>query len=226
LGGVKQKEKDSMSRFVKVSSGGPARVRMDGTTTSADTDDRTAPRARPHTAYESYKEQLNAFFNGGQPLPEHIKNLLATRPGAAEHGFDEEPAPVPAPAAEKPKKAAKKNGRAEESTRRVASAGGEDLLLTEEIRKANSPRAVTAAVDALLARGFPLPQDAEVLSKALGHSDDAVLEQALAGLLALVNEGSWKGNATLLKTRLKNVGLLSGSSSVRDLCRELGARLG
>ena len=64
-----------------------------------------------------------------------------------------------------------------------------------------------------------------MLGKALGHKDDSVLEQALIGLTELINEGAFKGNPTLLKTRVKNVALLSSSSSVRDLCNELMAKL-
>jgi hypothetical protein len=101
----------------------------------------------------------------------------------------------------------------------------EDLQLADAIRRASSPREVQGAVDALLSRGYPLPMDAEVLGKALGHSDDAVLEKALAALIALVGEGGFAGNATLLKTRVKNVALLSSSSSVRELCTTLTARL-
>jgi hypothetical protein len=211
-------------RFSKVSSGGPARVRMDGSV-APDTDDKPGAR-KPHTAYDQYKEQLNAFFNGGQPLPENIRNLLATRPGAAEHGIvEDETAPAPqVPKAAK--KGPKRSARTEETTRRVANSSGEDLMLADEIRKASSPREVKAAVDALLAKGFPLPRDADVLSKALGHSDDGVLAQALAGLLEVVRDGSFRGSATLLKTRVKNVALLTGSSGVRELCGELGGLLG
>ena len=105
------------------------------------------------------------------------------------------------------------------------AASADDLVLIEAIRKATSPREVKASVDALLARGQPLPKDAEVLGKALSHADDAVLEQALSGLKELIVEGSFKGNPTLLKTRLKNVALLSSSSLVRELCADVGARL-
>jgi hypothetical protein len=201
------------------------------------------PAARPAaSSYERYKQQLHAFFNGDKPLPENLRDMLATRPGASQHGFDEdEVAAADAAAADaaaaaapkKPKKASvTRSGRPapaadDDATRRRvgATSSADDLLLIEAIRKATSPREVQASVDALLAAGLPLPKDAEVLGKALGHADDSVLEQALSGLRDLVLEGAFRGNATLLKTRLKNVALLSSSSSVRELCTEVSGRL-
>lgn len=200
------------------------------------------PSARPAaSSYERYKQQLHAFFNGDKPLPENLRDMLATRPGASQHGFDEdEVAAADAAAAESAAAAAPKKPRKssvtrsnrpasaddDASRRRVgATSSADDLLLIEAIRKATSPREVQASVDALLAAGLPLPKDAEVLGKALAHADDSVLEQALSGLRDLVLEGAFRGNATLLKTRLKNVALLSSSSSVRELCTEVSGRL-
>jgi hypothetical protein len=200
---------------------------MDGTRVEADA---APPPGKPAaSSYERYKQQLHSFFNGDKPLPDHLRDMLATRPGASDHGFEpgEEPAPV------ETKVPPKKNGKKvrdavvadDASRRRVVAASADELVLIEAIRKATSPREVQASVDALLARGQPLPKDAEVLGKALSHADDAVLEQALSGLKELIVEGSFKGNPTLLKTRLKNVALLSSSSSVRELCADVGARL-
>jgi hypothetical protein len=186
------------------------------------------------TSYERYKQQLHAFFNGDKPLPEHLKTMLATRPGAADHGFasDDEAseaaegaAEVAAPARKGRTAKAKKADNDDAQRRRVVAGSAEDIVLADAIRKASSPREVVAAVDALLARGYPLPLDADILGKALGHGDDSVLEKALAGLLSLTAEGGFKGNATLLKTRVKNVALMSSSSSVRALCADLNARL-
>lgn len=211
---------------------------MDGTRVES-ADERPAPARPAASHYERYKQQLHGFFNGDKPLPDHLRDMLATRPGATAHGFDE--AEVDAATAEvdaataaanPPKKAIKKGARGtvtraddEGARRRVVAASADDLVLIEAIRKATSPREVQASVDALLARGFSLPKDAEVLGKALSHADDAVLEQALTGLKDLIADGAFKGNATLLKTRLKNVALLSSSSSVRELCADVGARL-
>ncbi|MDP2343254.1 MAG: hypothetical protein Q8O67_20010 [Deltaproteobacteria bacterium] len=197
---------------------------MDGTRAET-SDDKPAAPARPssNSPYERYKQQLHAFFNGDKPLPDHLKDMLATRPGAGDHGFaEEEAAAAAAAAAAQPKKKAEKK---EEPRRRVVAATTDDIVLADAIRKSTSPKEAQVAVDALLARGFPLPKDADVLGKALGHKEDNVLEQALTGLLELINEGAFKGNPTLLKTRVKNVALLSGSSSVRERCNDLMAKL-
>lgn len=205
-------------------SGEPARVRMDGTSASPDANKPGGRTGGQNTAYERYKQQLHAFFNGDKPLPDHLKDMLSTRPGATEHGFGDEEKPAAedgAEAADGAEEAPKKD----EPRRRVVTANADDIVLAEAIRKATSPKEATVAVDALLARGFPLPKDADVLGKALGHSDDGVLEQALCGLLALIDEGQFKGNGTLLKTRVKNVALLSSSSAVRGRCTEIMSKL-
>lgn len=212
------------------SPGDPARVRTDGTSASPDANKPGGRTGGSNTSYERYKQQLHAFFNGDKPLPEHLKDMLATRPGATQHGFGDEivddgtPPPdidtIEAPAAKKGVEPPKNEPR-----RRVIPASAEDIVLAEAIRKAQSPKEACVAVDAFIARGYSLPRDADVLGKALGHSDDGVLEQALSGLCGLVDEGSFKGNGTLLKTRVKNVALLSSSSSVRDLCTQLIAKL-
>lgn len=211
------------------SAGAPGRVRMDGTRVEADA---APPPGKPAaSSYERYKQQLHAFFNGDKPLPDHLRDMLATRPGASDHGFEaDEEAAAPVEVKAPPKKGGKKTTTRDAvaddaSRRRVVAVSADDLVLIEAIRKATSPREVQASVDALLGRGLPLPKDAEILGKALSHADDAVLEQALAGLKELILDGSFKGNATLLKTRLKNVALLSSSSSVRELCADVGGRL-
>ena len=201
---------------------------MDGTSASPDANKPGGRTGGQNTAYERYKQQLHAFFSGDKPLPDHLKDMLSTRPGASQHGFaEEENAAAAAEGAvvvvveegqeAKPKKA--------EPKRRVVAVSSDDIVLAEAIRKAVSPKEAVVAVDAYLARGFSLPKDADILGKALGHSDDGVLEQALTGLVGLVDDGQFKGNGTLLKTRVKNVALLSGSSAVRERCNELMSKL-
>jgi hypothetical protein len=209
------------------STGSPSRVRMDGT--RVESDDRPAPSKPAASSYERYKQELHAFFNGDKPLPDHLRDMLATRPGASAHGFetDEQAAAAePKTPTKKPPKKARDTVVADDGTRRrVVAAAVDDVVLIEAIRKASSPREVQTSVDALLARGLSLPKDAEILGKALSHADDAVLEQALAGLKELIVEGSFRGNPTLLKTRLKNVALLSSSGAVRTLCSDVTALL-
>lgn len=197
--------------------GEPVRVRTDGSRTTT-TKDEDAPRGpRSSTAYEKYKEQLHAFFSGQKPLPDHLKELLQTRPGASEHmeGVPEEAPAKPAPVAPKAKAAP------ERSTRRVVATGGDDVQsLVEAIRKATSPREVEGAIDALKAKGHDLPLDPEVLSKALGHSKEDVHAEALRGIKAALESGSMKAT-TLLKTRIHNVALLASSADVKQLCADL-----
>ena len=70
--------------------GEPTRVRADGTSGSArEVGGDDVPKRPANTAYERYKQELHAFFNGEKPLPEHLKDMLATRPGAAEHGLQD-----------------------------------------------------------------------------------------------------------------------------------------
>lgn len=208
------------------STGSPSRVRMDGT--RVETDDRPAPSKPAASSYERYKQELHAFFNGDKPLPDHLRDMLATRPGASAHGFEADESAAPVEVKSSTKKAGKKTKEAvaeDSGRRRVVGVAADDVVLMEAIRRATSPREIQSAVDAMLARGLPLPKDAEILGKALSHADDAVLEQALTGLKDLIVEGSFRGNATLLKTRLKNAALLSSSSAVRALCDDVSGRL-
>ena len=153
--------------------GEPTRVRTDGTVGSA-TAQSDGPKKPASTAYERYKQELHAFFNGEKPLPDHLKDMLATRPGAADHGVeaatsagDEGMIAVESPKA-KVEKAEDKR-----APRRVVNGPSDEVLaIVEQIRRANSPREVEAAVDALRAKGAALPKEADVLSKALGHGNE------------------------------------------------------
>jgi hypothetical protein len=212
--------------------GEPTRVRTDGTrvdssaNNNANNNDVPRPRAA-NTAYERYKQELAAFFNGQKPLPEHMRDLLSTRPGAAEHGFSSDgtdDGAAPSVERENDKDADKKETD-KRAPRRVVNGPTDDVLaLQEAIRRANSPREVDAAVKALRDKGASLPKDAEILSKALGSGDEDVLTEALRGLLEI--EMKDIKSPTLLKTRVKNVSLLSSSAELRELCGDMQKRLG
>lgn len=206
--------------------GEPTRVRMDGRSGADSTNDELS-RPRPaNTAYERYKQELQSFFNGGKPLPDHLKDLLATRPGAAEHGIpvDETPAPVPeGNGAKNGKKAAV--SRVDEKKRRVVAGPTDEVAeLVAQLGKATSPREVENAVNALRAKGAPLPRDPEILSKALGHGNEDVIAEALRGLIEI--DVARIKSASLLKTRVKNVLLLASTGEVRELGQQLLTRLG
>lgn len=213
----------------------PARVKTDGTKVKADdaTEERLRARVRQSSAYEKYKASLHEFFDGNKPLPENLRALLATRPGAEEHlGVSEEEAAAaeaaPAPVKKKKKKgpAQKERGDDARRTRRLAPTGGDDYRgLVEGIRKATSPREVEGAIDALKSAGYALPpNDGELLSKALGHKDETIICEALRGLLDIAAAGGIK-SPRLLKTRIENVALLASSSECRELCTELKGKL-
>jgi hypothetical protein len=211
--------------------GEPTRVRTDGTAGS--TKDGDLPKKPANTAYERYKQELHAFFNGEKPLPDHLKDMLATRPGAADHGLADEAAEAEAKAdatkaqaqAKAKSKESNGNGKPDKAPRRVINGPSDDVLaIVEQIRKANSPREVEAAVDALRAKGASLPKDAEVLSKALGHGNEDVLAEALKGLVEI--DLAQIKSPGLLKTRVKNVLLLASTADVKELGQKLLTRLG
>ena len=211
--------------------GEPTRVRTAGTRVESRDDD--APRPRPaNTAYERYKQELAAFFSGQKPLPDHMRDLLATRPGAAEHGFVAPEGEEGEAEGAAPVKAKKKNGDdgaakdagAEKKARRVINGPGDDVLaLVEAIRRASSPREVEATVKALRDKGAPLPKDAEILSKALGSGDEDVLVEAMQGLLEMDMKDI--KSPTLLKTRVKNVSLLASRAELKELCASMMKKL-
>lgn len=207
--------------------GEPTRVRTDGRATSDGGNSDDVPRAKPaSSAYERYKQELQGFFNGKKPLPDHLKDLLATRPGAAEHGLAAEeaqaaPTPPPANGAAKVKKAA---ARVDERKRRVAAGPTDEVAdLVAQLSRAVSPRDVETVVNALRAKGVPLPREPEILSKALGHGNEEVIAEALRGLIE-VDLPRIKSPG-LLKTRIKNVLLLATTGEVRELGQKLLARL-
>ena len=224
----------SFQRRSAPGTGDPVRVRTDGKSTADANPAEATLRARvsKNSAYDKYKASLNEFFDGSKPLPENLREMLKTRPGATDHmdGVDEEEAgsaePEQASAAAAPEKPRSRKGEGGTRTRRRVASGGDNLKsLLDGVRKANSPREVEAAVDTLFAAGHKLPEDAEILSKALGHKDESVIERALSGLLAIADNGSIK-SPRLLQTRIENVALLAGSRDVTDLCDQLKAKLG
>ncbi|MCC7074324.1 MAG: hypothetical protein IT383_23665 [Deltaproteobacteria bacterium] len=205
--------------------GEPTRVRTDGRASEGGGND-DVPRPKPaSTAYERYKQELQSFFNGQRPLPDHLKDLLATRPGAAEHGLAaEEPEPSAAPAPGNGAKGKKAPARAEERKRRVAAGPTDEVAeLVAQLGRATSPRDVESVVNQLRERGVALPRDPEILSKALGHGNEEVIAEALRGLIEI--DLPRIKSPGLLKTRIKNVLLLASTSEVRELGQQLLARL-
>lgn len=214
------------------------RVRGDGTATQTQDslEERVKARVAKHSAYEKYKSQLHEFFDGKRDLPQHMRDMLATRPGAEEHGFASEDGEAEVDAATrddvdgagKKRKRKKKKGPPEKAPpgtrRRVVSVSETHRNHIDALRESKSPREAEQAIDALRSAGFPLPLEVDLLSKALGHKDEAVVVEALRGLTKLVDGPEMRG-ASLLKGRLQGVALVASTSEVRDLCSELQATL-
>ncbi|MCP4501721.1 MAG: hypothetical protein GY822_17310 [Deltaproteobacteria bacterium] len=185
-------------------------------------------RVNKDSSYQKYKEGLGAFFGGDKPLPDHIREHLQDAHGAEEAGVVPLDEPQKEAGADKKKRVRRrKNGgmtpaRAEgkERKRRIVTQEDPQSVALASIRKANSPREVKAAVDGFFASGYDLPKEIDLLSKVLGHSDDVVLARVLITLREMELHSETKGGP-LLKTRLENVSLLTGSSDVRGLCSDI-----
>lgn len=204
----------------------PQRVRMDGSKESGSAMPKPKGGGRAGSSYEKYKQELHAFFDGKRELPENLKEMLSTRPGAQDHGFtpsEEEP-----PVVEKPKKKrrSKKNKAAQkpEGRRRITARTDRKNTLVAVLKKASSPSAIEQAINQLTEAGYTIPHEEDLLSKALSHPSDDVLCQALTSLLELSEEETLKGDS-LLKTRLQNVRLVTSSREVERLCEALQEQL-
>lgn len=154
-----------------------------------------APR---NSAYEKYKASLHAFFDGKVPLPETIRQM--------------------APQADEAKKP-------ERISRRLSSnaPAGYDIFV-EAIKRSSTPDEVNRTVEAFLESGFELPQDEEILSKALAYRDENVVKGILQKLGEMIAAHPSK-SPRLLKTRLENASLLTSSSEIKELCQSIRAQL-
>ena len=122
------------------------------------------------------------------------------------------------------KKGKKASARVDERKRRVAAGPADEVAeLVAQLARAVSPRDVEAVVNALRAKGAPLPRDPDTLSKALGHGNEEVIAEALRGLIEI--DLPRIKSPGLLKTRIKNVLLLATTTEVRELGQQLLARL-
>lgn len=193
----------------------PKRVRTDGALASATPSNRRGQKA--NTAYEKYKADLHAMFEGKKPLPEHMQDMLGTAKAPV--------VPAGADAVFGRAKASKPSGKPERRTRRRVASGKETYAsLLDSVRAANSAGDVTQAVDKLLAGGHQLPDDDEILSKALSHQDDAVLDRVVAQLEGLGPSFAFR-SPRLLRTRLESAALMTGDDQLRTRCEALRAAI-
>lgn len=99
------------------------------------------------------------------------------------------------------------------------------VQLVRAVRTAASGPALVKALDALLATPEGLPDDAELLLRALEHPSDAALGQALAPLEAQVAEGRLPPKPARFVERLKGVALSSFDPRIQARAAALAAAL-
>jgi len=160
---------------------------------------------RSSHAYEKYKANLNAFFDGKRKLPEHLKQLM----------------PEEESAQEKPQ--AQKQSNRPLRRRSAAPLFSYEIFL-EAIKRSVTPDEVTRTIDALLESGHQIPRDEDILSKAFIHRDESVVLKMLEKLSELL-ESKPSRNPRLLKTRLENLVLISSGSDIRDGVSQLLSKL-
>jgi hypothetical protein len=202
---------------------------MDGTTTKTTDNKWEKPRGGGGSAYQQYKETLNAMFDGEKPLPDKVQDLLATRPGQ-----EDRMAEIEAKMGLEPDKKKKKGKKAatpangERKARRTVGNNRPPIKpLLDAIRGANTQSDITVAIEALFGAGHSLPADDEdVLSKAIGHQNNDVVLQALDHLALLIEEDESSKSRALLKSRLENAALMTGSNAIRSRCEEVRRLIG
>jgi len=97
-------------------------------------------------------------------------------------------------------------------------------LWIDKIRNSSSSIEVKDAALAMKELGFPLPDDEEILAKVLGQDDEELLLEALEKIeLLLATQPS--RNPRILKTRLDQAALSSGSVKIRAKCQALRAKV-
>lgn len=141
---------------------------------------------RSTKAYEKYKANLNALFDGKTKLPEAL--ALVVNP---------------------------------KSTRRLSGTPtfGYDIFM-EAIKRSATPDEVTRTINALLGAGHQIPQDEDILSKALIHRDDSMVLSVLQKLQELLEKQGPK-SPRLLKTRLENLLLISPAPEVKAFANKI-----
>lgn len=151
-------------------------------------------RPKADSAYEKYKASLHAMFDGRTAMPDNIRSLSKVEPSRI-------------------------------SNRRISSAPAKPYdIFIEAIKRSTTPDEITRTIDALAEAGHELPEDEDILSKALSHRNDDTVWQILSKLQGLLSSKPSK-SPKLLKTRLENTALLTSSSQIRELCQSLRSNI-
>jgi hypothetical protein len=153
------------------------------------------PLAQNTSAYDRYKKNLEKLWQSGG------KMITAA----------EAPASMP-----EPLRAVLKRPTEDQQRERDAR---------ESLRKAAGPVEVRKAVEGYLAARSSLPDDLELLSKAMTSPSEAHQLAALRGLDQRPDLGT-NASARLLKSRLETVVLTASEDETRDLARSVRQKLG
>ena len=149
------------------------------------------------SSYEQYKSSLHAIFDGTKPLPERFKGTAA----------------VPLKPSPQPKKNAKKRVC-------VNTAEVNYSVLLKTIEQASGVQEISTSINTLLLAGYNLPDDENLLSKALCHENEIVAIGVLEKLLVMLPKRKPR-NLRLLKSRLENASLLAKDMQVKELCEQI-----
>jgi hypothetical protein len=101
--------------------------------------------------------------------------------------------------------------------------GESKLALMRAVKSAVGREAITAAVDALLAR-YPLPDDIEVLEQVLEHTDKKNVQAALQKLMKMLERVRPKRARTML-ARLRTIEEISGDAELAQLAVKVRDKL-
>lgn len=196
---------------------------------------------RPSTAtafaQKSYRAALERAFESGK-LAELAKTL--SRPDVPVPGPSAPPAPAPtatngttaAPGDDAATPAPGANGAAPAPAPPAAAPAApapnpereQRLKLLAKIRDAEGKDPVSRAVDAFLAKYPKLPDDFEILTKALAHRDDDVVRATLAQLGALLSREKPRRGRTLVG-QLRFLEETHGDPEIRRIAADVRAKV-
>ncbi|NMB76831.1 MAG: hypothetical protein GYA21_17070 [Myxococcales bacterium] len=156
------------------------------------------------TRYEKYKSDLNRLFDQGM-ASELVKKFGKDKPAAEDD-------------ARKRRRDAMRQPTAD------SKASLSRLKLIRAVLEAGDPAALVAAVDELSQR-FGLPDEWEVLIRVLEHPGEALQEQAIDRMIALLPVSAKVPRRATLKERLRAVAQVAREAKLRDKARGLEERL-
>ena len=164
------------------------------------------------TAYDKYKKNLEKLWGTAGGGGGKLMELVEQRVGAPPSGG----APADAPELGEPQRAVIRRGNEDQAKEREAR---------DALKKAATPLEIKTAVAAYLTLRPQLPDDLELLGRALGSPVEEHQLQALRGLEARTELGA-AASSRLIKSRLGTILLTASQEDTRALANSLKARLG